>query len=356
MNIDLVRKAAEKFLGGAINGDPQPIGDGLIHLTFKASGESGAGRILLQAINKHIFKKPEDIVHNYLLVYEYLKAEQGMPMIPAPVATQNGEFIWKDEKQNCWRATAFFEGTYSPMVAESREAAFAVARNFARFTSSLSGLDTHLLKEILPGFHNLSARYQQLETAISSAPMEKLLKSTHTIAEFRERKKLVDFYEFIIHSADFPDRVTHHDCKISNILFDKTTNQAICPVDLDTVMPGKFFSDLGDMIRSMSCTKDENSIQWEQIQIRQEFYESILKGYLEAMSDKLSEPEKKNIHYSGLMMIYMQGIRFLADYLNGDPYYKTNYAEQNLNRALNQLILLENLEELLKSEYNFIPY
>jgi Ser/Thr protein kinase RdoA (MazF antagonist) len=148
-------------------------------------------------------------------------------------------------------------------------------------------------------------------------------------------------------------RVMHHDCKISNILFDKETNQVICPVDLDTVMPGKFFSDLGDMIRSMACTVDENSIAWEKINIRPTFYKAILDGYLEGIGNIFTEEEKNNIHYAGLILVYMQSLRFLTDFLNGDIYYKTNYPEQNLNRALNQLILLERLEEFLEKEYSF---
>jgi hypothetical protein len=143
----------------------------------------------------------------------------------------------------------------------------------------------------------------------------------------------------------------HHDCKISNILFSLRTQQVICPVDLDTVMPGKFFSDLGDMIRTMACSEDENSIAWEKISINEAFYKAILKGYLSRSEAILTQTEKHHIHYAGLLMIFMQGIRFLTDYLRGDIYYKIQYPEQNLNRALNQFILLERLEEFLQREY-----
>jgi hypothetical protein len=242
------------------------------------------------------------------------------------------------------------------MVAQDEESAYTVARIFGAFTRSLSGLDASLLRDIIPGFHHLAYRYDQLETAISQARMERLMKCTHLIAEFRQRKKLVDFYLYIKQSPAFPDRVMHHDCKISNILFNRKTNQVICPVDLDTVMPGKFFSDLGDMIRSMACTRDENSLQWEEIRIRPETYAHILKGYLEEMGGIFSSEEKQSIHISGILMIYMQGIRFLADFLNEDKYYKTTHPEQNLHRALNQFILLEKLEEFLINQYQFNPY
>ena len=181
--------------------------------------------------------------------------------------------------------------------------------------------------------------------------MERLLKSTHLIASFRERKWLVDFYASIKSNPLYPDRVMHHDCKISNILFDQSSGEVICPVDLDTLMPGKFFSDLGDMIRSMACSEQENSRNWEKINIKPAFYMAILEGYLEKTNEILTKEERNHIHYSGLIMIYMQGIRFLADYLGGDRYYKTTYEDENLNRALNQLILLERLEEFLKDAY-----
>jgi hypothetical protein len=120
---------------------------------------------------------------------------------------------------------------------------------------------------------------------------------------------------------------------------------------MDTVMPGKFFSDLGDMVRSMACSVDENSADWEAIYIRPAYYKAILSGYLTGIENILSAQEMIHIHYAGLMLIYMQSLRFVTDFLQADIYYKISYPEQNLNRALNQLILLEKLEEFLEDEY-----
>lgn len=355
MNRKLAKKAAAQFIGPDEAGiHIEQLGNGLIHHTYLASNATLNKSIVLQCINVHVFKKPEDILHNYNEVYQYLQKQKNGISIPAPITAANGRLLWCDDEKNYWRATGFIDNSYSPLIAANEEAAYTVARSFAAFTGSLAGLDPRHLKEIIPGFHDLSFRYRQFEEAVSGAPVERLLKSTHIIAELRGRKNLVNFYESIRHAADYPDRVMHHDCKISNILFDNHTAAVICPVDLDTTMPGKFFSDIGDMIRSMSCTVDENSIQWEDIDIRPLFYKAILKGYLEGAGNMLTGEEKTHIHYSGLMMIYMQAIRFLADFLNGNLYYKTTYPEQNLNRALNQLILLEKLEAFLKHEYAFI--
>ncbi|MBD0332322.1 MAG: aminoglycoside phosphotransferase family protein, partial [Chitinophagaceae bacterium] len=126
-------------------------------------------------------------------------------------------------------------------------------------------------------------------------------------------------------------------------------------IDLDTVMPGKFFSDIGDMIRTMSCSVDENSTDWKSIFVNDEMYKSITSTYGKVTHRYFTSAEKEHLHYSGLILTYMQSLRFLTDYLNGDVYYKINYPEHNLNRAKNQLMLLEKLEEYLKQEHNFIP-
>ncbi len=345
MNKERIEKAAKQFIG---DGDIsiETLGNGLIHHTYKINNKETS--IVLQAINKTVFKKPEDILYNYYNVYQYLKNENSSISIPEPLTALDGQLYWIDEEDNFWRANAFVTNSYSPDIADNEQAAYTVAKSFAVFTHELSGLDVKGLKMIIPHFHDLSFRYHQLEDAIAKSTIERLLKATHVISELRDRKQMVNWYDSIKENENYPDRVMHHDCKISNILFNKSSAEVICPVDLDTVMPGKFFSDLGDMIRSMACTIDENSTKWEDIDIRPSFYKAIMKGYMEGAGDIFSDEEKKHMNYAGLIMIYMQAIRFLADFLHGDIYYKTNYPEQNLNRALNQLILLEKLETFLQ--------
>jgi hypothetical protein len=351
VNTELVKKAAEQFIHSQ-DFSIASFGHGLIHHTYKITGRHDQESLLLQAINRSIFKNPEDILANYGVIYQYLLDHPGHSRIPAPLKTHHDKFLWKDELANCWRATEFIKHSYSPTTPSDEKSAYTVARCFARFTASLAGLNTDILKEIIPGFHDLSARYRQFEESLKKASLEKLLKATHVIAELRERKSLVNLFELIRAGTNYPFRVMHHDCKISNILFEEQSNQVICPVDLDTVMPGKFFSDPGDMIRTMACSVDEDSCQWEAIQIYPSFYQAILEGYLEGAGDIFTSDEKSRIHFSGLIMIFMQALRFLTDFLSQDAYYKTNYPEQNLNRSLNQLILLERLEDFLTSNYS----
>jgi hypothetical protein len=351
MNENIILKAAAQFGTGIPM--PEPIGDGLIHQTYKVNFTGNGGPVVLQCINQRTFPQPENIIHNYRVVYNYLQTQPGAVKIPALVTTHHNKYFWIDEEDNFWRASIFIPDSHSLAVPSNESDAYRAARCFAELTRSLAGLDTDQLNIIIPDFHNLRSRYHQFEEAIAKAGIMRLLRSTHIISELRQRKKLVDFYGSVENENDYPTRVMHHDCKISNILFDKATNAVLCPVDLDTVMPGKFFSDIGDMIRSMACPVDENSTAWEKITILGDYYQAIITGYLDGMGNLLTEKEKSSLHYSGLVMIYMQSLRFVTDFLNNDIYYQTSYPEQNLNRALNQFILLEQLEEFLSLTYGF---
>jgi hypothetical protein len=339
-----IKKVAKEF--GLENPSIEPLGEGIIHHTFKA--ESEVQSLVLQQLNTNVFTKPEALIDNYLLVYEHLQ-NTGRIRIPEPIESLTGDWLVQDEGGSCWRATEFIANAYSPDSAHDAKAAFTTAACFGSFTKSLQGINISQLDVVIADFHDLSFRYQQFEDAIEFAELFKAMRATHIIAELRQRRHLVDFYETIRNNPQFPLRLMHHDCKIGNILFDRQTHEVICPIDLDTIMPGKYFSDLGDMVRTMACTEGEESRNWENINIRKEFYSSIIEGYLQGVGDIFTLEEKKHIHFSGLMMIYMQALRFITDFLNGDIYYKTTYPEQNLNRALNQLILLEKLEEFLST-------
>lgn len=348
----LIKKAARQF------GSGEPIiellGEGLIHKTYRASFPESGVAIVLQCLNQQAFPNPWRIIENYRVLYDHLsKQHPGRISIPPLTRTLSGEFSYTDEADNFWRATEFIPHTYSPGLSSNDEEAYAAAKSFAIFTHDLAGVDAQKLHAIIPGFHDLSFRYKQFEDAIAGAKLFRALRATHVIAELRQRHRLVDFFEYIKANDEYKKRVMHHDCKVSNILFDAQTNQAVCPVDLDTTMPGYYFSDLGDMIRTMACTVGENDVQWEKIGIKKSLYKAITEGYLAGMKDSFSAEELRNLHYSGLALVYMQSLRFVTDYLNNDIYYKISYEEQNLNRALNQLVLLERLEEFLADEYRY---
>ncbi len=342
MKESIIQEAAAQFG----KGEPviEPLGNGLIHRTYKVAFTGGA-TIVLQCINQAIFKQPENIIQNYRVIQDYLKGRGNTVSIPSLIVTNDGKYFKTDEEGNLWRATAYIENTYTVSLPRSAEEVFAAAYCFAGFTTALEGLDKTALEVIIPRFHDLSYRYQQFEEAVQSAHISRLLKSTHIISEMRDRQPMADFYnKLAADQRNYQVRIMHHDCKISNVLFDNSSNKAVCPVDLDTVMPGLYFSDIGDMIRTMACTEDENSTAWEHIDVKKDYYHAIVNGYMEGMGNNLTEIEKKHIHDAGPILAFMQCLRYVTDFLRNDIYYQTSYPEQNLNRALNQLILLEKLE------------
>lgn len=329
-------------------GEGQPViqvlKGGLIHHTYKASYVGQRESVVLQCINQTMFHHPEDIIHNYQLVYEAVHGKEGIT-IPPIIPARDGKLFWLDRHNQFWRAIRFVPNSYTALVPQDAAAARLTANCFANFTSALASVELNQLRPVIPRFHDLAMRYDQFEKAVLTATQDRLLTATHVIAELRQRHHLVEFYNEVVRRPDlFLQRVMHHDCKLSNILLDVHSHQAICPVDLDTVMPGLFFSDLGDMIRSMACSVDENSTEWEAIAIRPDFYDAIVEGYCSGMGDQLTDEELKHIHKAGLLMVFMQSLRFITDHLNNDIYYQISYPEQNLNRALNQLLLLEKLE------------
>lgn len=324
----------------------ETLTDGLIHKTYKVTVNNRS--IILQQVNTHVFKDIDTVVSNYTLIYNHLE-QLGKLKIPAMLKTTEGKRFWVDPENACWRAFEFIDNTYTESLPASPEKIFSAAKCYGEFTAALSGLNVNGLKPTIPGFHDLSGRYDQLKIAVKQANADRLKKSKTLLEKIDQRKQLVDFYKDLKTNSEFRLRPMHHDTKLSNILFDKTTQQAVCPIDLDTVMPGYFFSDVGDMIRSMISDKDENAPA-DLVNINAGVYRAIISGYETGVGSSFTKAEKSSIHLAGQFMLYMQGIRFLTDYLNNDAYYKIDYPEQNFNRAENQLMLLAKLEGFLKTK------
>lgn len=350
MNTPEYKEVLSALYPGDDRYDVQQLNSGLINHTYKIS--KGKNALLLQQINKNVFRKPIEVQDNYIKLWEYKNGSSAITF-PKPVSFHSSNTLFIDSEGNYWRAFEFLDNTITLDIPKNAEQAKLTAKTFGRITAFLSGFDINSLNIVIPDFHNLSFRYQQFEDAIKSGSKERLEKATTLVEEFKSRKKYKDFYEMVVHSDEFPKRVMHHDAKIANVLFDKRTENVICAVDFDTTMPGYFFSDVGDMIRSMVCSEDEHNTDFDALYVRKDFYKEILSGYLDVMGNHLTESEKKYIHCAGLIMFYMQGLRYISDYLNNDIYYQTRYKEQNFDRAMNQMVLLKKLEDFLSEEYNF---
>lgn len=320
-----------------------PFGSGLINATWKVSDEQDNPVYILQKINQQIFKRPEDIAFNIRLIDNYIKKNYQDYLFVSPVVSIAGDELVKMDGFY-YRMFPFIVNTHAVDVLEKPQQAYEAAHQFGKFSKLLSGLDTAQLKITLPDFHNLTLRYQQFETALQHGNPVRIEQAKDLIEAIKQNKRIVDEYE--LYKEKFTVRVTHHDTKISNVLFNEE-DKGVCVIDLDTVMPGYFISDVGDMMRTYLCPVSEEAQDFSSITIRRQFYEAIVEGYLSAMGAELSAFEKQYFNYAGEFMIYMQAIRFLTDHLNNDIYYGAKYEGHNFIRAGNQLTLLQRLQEFI---------
>ena len=315
-----------------------PFGNGLINDTWKI--EDGKEIYILQKINTDVFKHPEYISENIYSIASYLSVHHPDYFFLTPVKTPAGKDLVFIEKDGYYRMFPFIKHSHTIDVAENAHQTFEAAKKFGELTKLLAGFPAQQLKVTLPDFHNISLRYKDFLHAKKSGIKERIIKANELIQYLESQQNIVDAFEKIKLSKNFKLRVTHHDTKINNVLFNKE-EKGICVIDLDTLMPGYFISDVGDMIRTCVPCVNEEEKDISKIYIREEIFVALAEGYLSEMYDELSEEELNNLVYAGKFMVYMQALRFLSDYLNNDVYYGSAYNDQNFHRAANQIQLLK---------------
>ncbi len=325
-----------------INAGIIPFGHGLINNTWKV--EDGEDCYIVQKINTSIFKHPEFISENIEAVAKYLSENYPGYFFCTPVSTTDGKGIYYSTDSSCFRAYPFIKGSHTVNVPENSDEACVASAMFGRLTKLLGNFPANSLKITLPDFHNLSLRYNDFIKALQNGNEERIIKSSSEINFLKQQKQIVDEYEKIILSPEFKLRVTHHDTKINNVLLDDN-GKGICVIDLDTLMPGYFISDVGDMMRTYISPANEEEKDFSKILMREEYFSAIARGYLSEMIDELSESEINHFVFAGKFMIYMQALRFLTDYINNDVYYGRKYEDHNFIRASNQIYLLKLLME-----------
>ena len=326
--------------GLSTNSVVEPITSGIINSTWKVKSEKG--NYILQRINDLVFVNPEDIHENIAAIALYLKKNYQHYLFPAPILSLEGSELVHILGKGYYRLFPFIAGTHTINVVENTKQAFEAAEQFGRFTAYLGGFDITKLKVTIPHFHDLTFRYKQFLESIQKGNPQRVKEEQSLINRLVKLDYLVKQYEAITKNPAFKKRVTHHDTKISNVLFNEENN-AVCIIDLDTLMPGYFISDVGDMMRTYLCPVSENEEDISKIIVRPSFYYAIVEGYYKEMKNELTAVEKNHFFYAAQFMIYMQAIRFLTDYFNDDKYYQVLYQNHNLVRAINQTVLLERL-------------
>jgi Ser/Thr protein kinase RdoA (MazF antagonist) len=322
-----------------------PFGNGLINRTWKIM--DGDKEWLLQRINHLIFPKPEDIMANFETLSGYFKKKYPGYLFVAPVNTIHGlNFVrLQTDEIHYYRLFPFIKNSYSCNEVSTPALAYEASKQFGKFTRLLSAFDPAQLHVTLSRFHDLLFRYQQFESAVREGNKERIVRSAEYISFLKSQSGIVGIFEKISSSSSFTLRVIHHDAKINNVLFNHMDDKGLCVIDLDTVMSGYFISDVGDMLRTYLSPVSEEEEDFRRIEIREDYFREVARGYLGEMHSELNKEEKQYFVYAGKFAIYMQALRFLTDYINDDQYYSTKYEDQNLVRAMNQIVLLKKFLE-----------
>jgi Ser/Thr protein kinase RdoA (MazF antagonist) len=320
----------------------EKIGKGHIHDTYKLTGQNS---YVLQRFNHAVFTRPAIVERNIRLTSKFLAAEAPNYRFVSPVPTRDGRDLVYDAQGQPWRLYPFVANSYSVDEATSIDQAFRAAAAFGRLGRLLDKCDPSPFQASIDGFHDLSLRFRQFNEELSVASAERRAAAAGIIPEAINSGALVTRYNSLITGGTLRQRVFHNDTKVNNVLFDKDTHEALAVVDLDTLMPGYFIYDLGDLVRTVVSPVGEEEKVTEKVAFRRDFYDAVVEGYLSEMAGTLSDNEREVIGFSGQMMTCIMALRFLADFLRGDTYYHTTYPGQNLVRARNQFRLLELLKE-----------
>ncbi len=335
-----------------------PYGSGHINDTFKVTFTSAGASVhyLLQRINHPIFRDPCAVMENIVRVTGHMRAKlaaAGVKDISRHslcVVFTRGDArpCYQDADGNWWRMYLFVEGARTYDAIETRHQAFEAAQAYARFQNLVADLPGPRLNETIPNFHNAPMRLEALQRAVAADPCNRAAGAGADIA-FVERRATMCGRLLERHArGEIPERITHNDTKINNVMIDDVTGEGVCVVDLDTVMPGLVLYDFGDMVRSATAAAAEDERDVGRVRMRIEMFDAVARGYL-AEASFLNQSEREELVFSCRLMTLMLGIRFLTDYLEGDPYFKTSRYGQNLDRCRAQFKMVESMEEQVEA-------
>ncbi len=335
------------FIGEVV--EVKPFGSGHINDTLLLTTNKGA-QYILQQMNTFVFTHPQELMENVFGVTEYLKkriVERGGDPNRETltfIKTKNGA-LYYDGPEGAFRAYRFQGDLFALDSARSPKDFYASGKAFGKFQSLLADYPAAELFETIPHFHDTPARFEQLKEAIAKNEAGRAEAVAEEIAFALDREQESGFIMELQKQGILPLRVTHNDTKLNNVLLDPETEEGVCVIDLDTVMPGQAIFDFGDSIRYGASTAAEDEQDLSKVELDLDLFAAYTKGFLEGCGDCLSEKEKSLLPTGAWTMTLECGIRFLADYLNGDCYFKTAYPAHNLVRARTQFKLVREMEE-----------
>ena len=332
-----------------------PYGNGHINDTYLVDP-----KYILQRINTSIFKDADSLMENIVSVTDFLKekivAEGGDAEREtlSVIRTRDGKNYYKHEDGSCYRVYKFIRNSVPVEVAENTDQLYSAAKGFAKFQKRLADFPAEKLAETIKDFHNTPKRFENLEKAIKEDKAGRAASVKDEIEFALAQKEWISAVVDGIADGSIPLRVTHNDTKINNILFDAETMNAICVIDLDTVMPGSMLYDFGDALRMGASTAAEDEIDLSKVSFDLNAFEAFSKGYMEEMKDSLTKREIELLPLSAKLLTYECGIRFLTDYLEGDTYFKIHRPNHNLDRARTQFKLVADMTAKAEEMENII--
>lgn len=309
-------------------------GSGHINETYLMSCPEGV-KYIFQKINTSIFPNPDALMENITRVTEHIRRKH--PENPRCTLTVL-------DYQKPWRQYVFIEGAHTVDVIERPEQAYKAAKAFARFQNDVADLPGPRLHEILPRFHDTRNRLALLDEAVKADVKGRVKDVSAELAFVEAHRTEAGRILDLMASGAIPERITHNDTKINNVMLDDCTSEGVAVIDLDTVMPGCALYDFGDMVRTSTAAAAEDEPDLSKVFSRKEYFEQLVKGYL-SEAKFLNETEKANLAFSGRLITFTIGVRFLTDYLSGDVYFHTTYPEHNLVRTRTQFKMVQSMEE-----------
>ena len=331
--------------------------DGHINNTFVLEFDDGLGKIksyLLQLINTNVFKNPDELMENIVGVTEHLRKivvdNGGDPEREClnVYFTSDGKPYYRDADGNCWRCYNFITGAHSCQSIDDPETFANAARAFGKFQCLLADYPSETLHETIPNFHNTLSRFADFEKAVSDNIAGRADSVRDEIDFVLARRDDAGVLVKLLEKGKLPLRVTHNDTKLNDVMFDNETDEGICVIDLDTVMPGLSLYDFGDSIRFGANTAAEDEKDLSKVSLSLPLYREYTAGYLSTAGQSLTPTEVEYLPFSAKLMTFECGMRFLTDYLNGDTYFRIAYDDHNLDRCRTQFRLVEDMERKME--------
>lgn len=347
-----IRSIFENFTADGEFVSAEPISSGHINDTFVVQTD-GVKSYVLQRINHEVFRDPPAVVKNKILVTDHLRRQLQATdtkdldnHVLTFYQTKTGGFVERDDAGNFWNLMRYINDSNVFLKTPDAKTAYEAGKAFGTFLALTSELEPAKVSETLPRFHSMSHRFEQFDESLADAEQERLKTAAELIEFAKSFRAEMTTLEQLSEDGEIPFRVTHNDTKLSNALF-ASNGEALCVIDLDTVMKGIVHYDFGDAVRTICSGADEDEPLLENIRFNMDYFKAFVKGFVGESGLVLNNVEAEGLAKSATVMTFIIGLRFLTDYLNGDTYFDTSFEEHNLIRARNQFRLVELIEENL---------